>query len=106
MSVVIKDMRMPQGCFDCPFLYDGNICSHTLKEVWNKEEFDWSTERLNDCPLIDSSNLILSHCENCGHDYYPSIYHLTNANLIEICPYCGKSNKIEEEEVYFYGCNN
>lgn len=101
MSVVIKDMQMPQGCFDCPFLYDTHICLHNLKEVWDKEGFDWVNERLEDCPLEDAESFYQYHCIRCGRGFkaesYPSSYKTKTGSgtlIIVNCPYCDKKNVI------------
>lgn len=56
MSVLIKDMVMPTGCYDCPFRADVNLgvgiadgCNAIKAMISNP------AERLPDCPLVPVS---------------------------------------------------
>ena len=55
MSVLIKDMEMPETCEDCPFNYDEMSCTITGTRWWVLlEDFDYTKERLYDCPLSEA----------------------------------------------------
>lgn len=52
MAILVKSMKMPTRCWDCPFYeigHDESYCSLTQKDVAR-----WTpTPRPDDCPLID-----------------------------------------------------
>ena len=50
MSLLIKSMKMPKSCWDCPFLYDFLYCSirHCIKERYENED-----KRDKNCPLVE-----------------------------------------------------
>ena len=53
MSVLIKGMKLPTSCTDCPMMQDEWVsCKLTGSWEW-ADEFVPSKERLKDCPLIE-----------------------------------------------------
>ncbi len=55
MSVLIKGMKMPVSCLDCPCNFNSFICKATLKPIYadiNKDENDINISRPKTCPLI------------------------------------------------------
>ena len=50
MSVMIKGMKMPKSCSECPLDYDEMRCNALNK---NYEDEDYLKKRLPDCPLIN-----------------------------------------------------
>lgn len=57
MSVLIKDMKMPKNCSDCPLNYDMMSCMITGTRWWSDTmvlmDFDCQESRLYDCPLVE-----------------------------------------------------
>ena len=57
MSVLIPGMEMPMSCAECPLCYDMVWCKLVAGEkgyMWHEgSEFDFSGERLPDCPLVE-----------------------------------------------------
>ena len=56
MSVLVKGMKMPEGCFECKFQYDYMCCLATGKYWFGSPElpdFNAEAERLPDCPLVE-----------------------------------------------------
>lgn len=57
MSILIKDMKMPKCCADCPLNYDQMACTVTGTRWWSDRmmlmDFESDKERLYDCPLIE-----------------------------------------------------
>lgn len=58
--ILIKDMQMPESCFDCEIQYDSICCSVTGTLFWRDDDPlhydtkpDPSKERMADCPLIE-----------------------------------------------------
>ena len=58
--VLIKDMGMPECCFDCVIQYDCILCSVTGTSFWRDDDYlhydakpDPSEERMADCPLTE-----------------------------------------------------
>lgn len=48
MSVLIKGMKMPKNCVECPLAKNYGMCAIT------KKTFNWGNpNRLSDCPLIE-----------------------------------------------------
>ena len=56
MSVLVKKMKMPHACADCPLNHDKMLCSVTGTQWWSDRfvllDFDEYNERLPDCPLV------------------------------------------------------
>lgn len=56
MGVYIKGMEIPQSCSDCPMCYDMMECAvadpHIVFWKRQREDFDFSTERHTNCPLV------------------------------------------------------
>ena len=57
MSVLIKGMKMPKNCSDCPLNYDMMSCMITGTRWWSDTmvlmDFDCQESRLYDCPLVE-----------------------------------------------------
>ena len=57
MSVLIKGMKMPKNCSDCPLNYDMMSCMITGTRWWSDTmvlmDFDYQESRLYDCPLVE-----------------------------------------------------
>lgn len=53
MSVLIKDMNIPENCYDCPFNYDYISCMASDEDV---RVFLMDNERAKNCPLIKLSD--------------------------------------------------
>ena len=58
MSVLVRGMKMPANCSDCPLNYDQMMCIVTGTRWWSDTmvlmDFDSDKERLSDCPLVDT----------------------------------------------------
>ena len=57
MSVIVRGMKMPTNCSDCPLNYDQMMCIVTGTRWWSDTmvlmNFDSDKERLHDCPLVE-----------------------------------------------------
>lgn len=57
MSVLVRGMKMPTNCSDCPLNYDQMMCVVTGTRWWSDTmvlmNFDSDKERLHDCPLVE-----------------------------------------------------
>lgn len=67
MSVMIKGMKMPKTCAECPFLYDGDACYAMNKRdsIWlplvinsasteyKINQFPYKEKRVDWCPLVE-----------------------------------------------------
>ena len=57
MSVLIKDIKMPKCCSDCPLEYDQMRCSIAGYNWYDQDYldigFDPNKDRLPECPLIE-----------------------------------------------------
>lgn len=58
--ILIKDMQMPESCFDCEIQYDNMCCSVTGTSFWiDGDPLHYDTkpdpneERMPDCPLVE-----------------------------------------------------
>lgn len=56
MSVLIRDMKMPDNCSECQLEYDQMLCR--IVGYWYEQSyldigFDPSKDRLPECPLVD-----------------------------------------------------
>ena len=66
MSILIKGMKMPKNCTICRFCVpeadpeNGEMCMATGRFVP-----PCSTERRDDCPLVEVSEKAVSPCEEC-----------------------------------------
>ena len=66
MSVIVKDMKMPESCAECCFLsYDDYATGHeyectALSEFMDEDELPEG--RRDDCPLVE-----LIRCKDCAH---------------------------------------
>ena len=94
MSVLIKGLKMPRNCAECPFLYDGNACyavnepdAMFLPLVCNGRtdeypinKFPFHEKRVDWCPLVDAEPVRhgkwiteeclpgVAVCSICGHE--------------------------------------
>ena len=52
MSILIKGLKMPQTCDECPMLYEYRFCALTDDHA---SSIGWKTEekRMPNCPLIE-----------------------------------------------------
>ena len=50
-AVIIKGMKMPECCHDCPMDYDGYMCNFSGKTY---HDCDPETQRKSDCPLEET----------------------------------------------------
>ena len=57
MSVLVKRMKMPNACAECPLNHDKMLCSVTGTQWWSDSfvllDFDEYNDRLPDCPLVE-----------------------------------------------------
>lgn len=55
MSVLVKGMKMPQNCYECPLCYDGMECLALQRnlDVEDEENSPLEYQRMEDCPLIE-----------------------------------------------------
>lgn len=52
MSILIKDMEMPESCFECPFMFARRYCRADLTLNPYQGEYAELTGRLVGCPLV------------------------------------------------------
>lgn len=50
MSTLIKSMKIPKRCIDCPFNSSSLYCSITHSEIDRDDEY---YDRLPDCPIVE-----------------------------------------------------
>lgn len=74
MSILVKGMKMPKVCADCPFRkvrYDPGYHKYehcrALGKIFNEHslEIDVFEEKLNDCPLIEIADTEWEWCHDC-----------------------------------------
>jgi hypothetical protein len=53
MTVAIKDMEMPESCYDCPMLQEGWTCSFCGLTNTALIYPEGDKERIKGCPLIE-----------------------------------------------------
>ena len=53
MSVLIKGVKMPKACYECPCQYDLISCQALDFESICEEGFDCTIQRLPNCPLVE-----------------------------------------------------
>lgn len=55
MSILIKGIKIPKNCSDCPLNYDMMSCMITGTRWWSDTlmDFDCQESRLYDCPLVE-----------------------------------------------------
>ena len=51
MAILIPNMEMPDTCADCLLEYDSMRCRALSEDFFGKEHFDFTVERLPNCPL-------------------------------------------------------
>lgn len=101
MSILVKDMKMPTRCWDCPFYkitYDDSYCGLMQKDVARRTP----TLRPDDCPLVEVE---LNSCEYWDSESYFCALRRPQAELIKRgqwiknegrsgwhCSYCGKDD--------------
>lgn len=89
------DRRMPEGCTDCPFVYDNIWCSALQESPRIPDESYYADERAPFCPLqeiterewIDrpDKHFPRVECPECGSD--------AGAAWMNYCPVCGTKMK-------------
>ena len=52
MSVLIKGMKLPENCFDCPLETDYGTCGYYSLYVEAGHDSSWEKRR-DDCPLVE-----------------------------------------------------
>lgn len=53
MSILIKGVKMPSCCEKCLLNYDYYRCNALGDRFDDREEIDFETQRLSDCPLVE-----------------------------------------------------
>lgn len=53
MSILIKDMKMPESCFECPFMFARRYCRADLTLNLYQGDYDELTGRVVGCPLVE-----------------------------------------------------
>lgn len=53
MEILIKGMKMPKSCFDCPFMYHRTLCAANAKLVFDDRNYSELKGRYDGCPLIE-----------------------------------------------------
>ena len=111
MSVLIKDMKMPENCKECPFAWRNNVAGRIeliVCELTDGYKAAFIDGRMESCPIIEQktgkwidkwycSNMsgyeYAMKCSECGKPTY-------RISLVEpmpnYCPNCGA--KMESEE--------
>lgn len=113
MSVLIKDMKMPTSCMDCPFRgFDrvgerGSICTInsaiTIHAVL--DGMDAKYVHMGDCPLdeVSSAKWIWDdegyHCSECWFHAFGDTL-LILQGVMKYCPHCGARMDYDESEDY------
>ena len=54
MSILIKGAAMPSCCEVCPLNYDYYRCNALGDRFDDREEIEFETQRLSDCPLVEA----------------------------------------------------
>lgn len=93
MSLLIKDMEMPETCGNCAVYFriktlssdrDYEFCGLEKRDVSHKTKPDW-------CPLSEVPEIL--QCKNCKHmGYRASLFHY------DIRPYCHVYQKTVEKD--------
>lgn len=52
MAILIKGVKMPAYCYECPLCYD-NLCCMALNESFKDADGDLDFKRKDNCPLIE-----------------------------------------------------
>jgi hypothetical protein len=72
MSILIKGMKMPETCCECPLETDYGTCGYYSLFVEAGHDSDWKKRR-DDCPLVelpDNGDAVsVIRCKDCKHNY-------------------------------------
>ena len=104
MSVIIKGMKMPKSCGDCPL--NSCFCTRGFGDFVEQELY---SKRAEDCPLVEVPRRGKWKCEDeyeygenawrcsvCGEPYI-LIEGTPKENLYNFCPNCGADMREEEK---------
>lgn len=100
MSVLIKGMKTPKNCFNCPFMYGRKYCLINSKIEFNDADYSELKRRYDDCPLVPANLAFMQcgywedvtqnrhdsplvKCSVCGEHYWQYF------NKFSFCPTCG-----------------
>lgn len=113
MSVLIKDMKMPESCSECRFFVDAWCYAFDAEDWRNAYNKPPDGERLKDCPLEEpkTGKWIVEQgasqyrvlCSKCGNGYWGKkkwnsiTEEYEEPMLSNYCPNCGSFNGGEEE---------
>ena len=118
MSILIKDMKMPKNCWECPMLYDGDacylsgmwsdmrfmlLCSNCKTDEYRLGQFPYKEKRVDWCPLEEQKTGRWDYCEeavfgNPYGSYKCSVCGNIEPHKTNYCPNCGARMKSEENE--------
>lgn len=51
-AIIVKGIKMPECCYDCPLCYDNYMCIVLGQRYFRLNGINPNKERLKDCPLI------------------------------------------------------
>ena len=55
MSIIIKGIEMPKGCYKCPIWnWEYSVCNILIGDQREDYNFDRDTQRRADCPLEET----------------------------------------------------
>lgn len=93
MSILINDLAMPQGCEECRFCVDPDVCRVTLGLIYRKHDED----RPEWCPLVELPTQKKVHyiCKSCGAEMY--VDENKEASGFKFCSNCGNRMRRSEE---------
>lgn len=95
MSVLIKDMEMPNNCSDCLLEYDQYRCQicgcNWYEQDYIDIGFDANKDRLPECPLFQ-----IVHCKDCISFLNGHLCTLDRHGAIETKPddYCSYGERL------------
>lgn len=78
MAVVIKDMNMPDTCFQCPFFCDdGDYPTCYVNGRSAGYTFEYKKTRMDNCPIeptiyFDDKEKEKKECKSCVEHKYPT----------------------------------
>jgi len=79
MAILIPNMEMPDTCADCLFEYDSMLCRALSEGFFDKEHFDFTVERLPNCPLKAIPDDVYAFGADLGNEIIvPMRYALVN----------------------------
>lgn len=101
MSILIKGLKMPDYCDECPVEYDGMCCLCSYADTEDHK-------RRDDCPLVafdtdDAAPADHGHWIINSDGYYPQCSNCMrepeSGKMTKFCPNCGaKMDESEENE--------